>query len=132
MVTKEWLRLHNLLLPRRALISSKKGGNAVDAAIATAVCLTVVEPTSNGIGSDAFAIVSMDNNLYGLNASGPSPRGISVDALIKEGYKEMPQYGWVPVTVPGAPGAWVSLSSRFGRLPLTEVMAPAIEYAASG
>jgi gamma-glutamyltranspeptidase/glutathione hydrolase len=110
----------------------KKGGNAVDAAIATAVCLTVVEPTSNGIGSDAFAIVSMDNNLYGLNASGPSPRGISIEALIKEGYKEMPQYGWVPVTVPGAPGAWVSLSSRFGRLPLTEVMAPAIEYAAGG
>ncbi|HQA48756.1 MAG TPA: gamma-glutamyltransferase, partial [Bacillota bacterium] len=83
----------------------KKGGNAVDAAIAAAACLTVVEPTSNGVGGDAFAIVWTDGKLYGLNASGPAPGAISAEALRKAGYKEMPQTGWIPVTVPGAPSA---------------------------
>ena len=110
----------------------KKGGNAVDAAIAAAACLTVVEPTSNGVGGDAFAIVWTDGKLYGLNASGPAPGAISAEALRKAGYKEMPQTGWIPVTVPGAPSAWAALSKRFGRLPLTELLAPAIEYAAGG
>ncbi len=110
----------------------KKGGNAVDAAIATAACLTVVEPTSNGIGGDAFAIMWMDGGLHGLNASGPAPKALSVEALIRAGYKEMPRLGWIPVTVPGAPSAWAALSERFGRLPLTEVLTPAIEYALKG
>lgn len=110
----------------------KKGGNAIDAAIATAACLTVVEPTSNGIGGDAFALVWTKRELFGLNASGTAPASISGQALIKAGYREMPKYGWIPVTVPGAPAAWAELSERFGRLPLTEVIKPAIEYAEQG
>lgn len=110
----------------------KRGGNAVDAAIATAACLTVVEPTSNGIGGDAFAIVWINNKLHGLNSSGPSPNSISIEAVKAEGYTEMPKYGLTPVTVPGTPAAWVELSKRFGKLPLTEVLKPAIQYAEEG
>ena len=110
----------------------KKGGNAVDAAIATAACLTVVEPTSNGIGGDAFALVWTGGKLHGLNASGPSPKKISIEALQKAGYKEIPKYGLIPVNVPGTPSAWAELSKRFGRLPLTEVLRPAIAYAEEG
>lgn len=110
----------------------RKGGNAIDAAIATAVCLTVVEPTSNGIGGDAFALVWAKGQLTGLNASGPAPSALSIQALDRAGYQEIPKYGWIPVTVPGAPAAWAALSERFGRLPLTEVMAPAIAYAEQG
>jgi gamma-glutamyltranspeptidase / glutathione hydrolase len=110
----------------------KKGGNAIDAAIATAACLTVVEPTCNGIGGDAFALVWTQGKLHGLNASGPSPKSISIEVLKKAGYEEMPQYGWLPVTVPGAPAAWAALSERFGKLPLTEVLQPAIDYAEQG
>ncbi len=110
----------------------KKGGNAIDAAIATAACLTVVEPTSNGIGGDAFALVWVKDKLHGLNASGPAPQSISIEAVKEAGNKEMPTYGWTPVTVPGAPSAWAALSKRFGRLPLTEVLQPAIEYAENG
>jgi gamma-glutamyltranspeptidase / glutathione hydrolase len=110
----------------------KKGGNAIDAAIATAACLTVVEPTSNGIGSDAFALVWTKGEMHGLNASGPAPKSISIEALKKNGYSEMPIYGLIPVTVPGAPAAWAELSERFGKLPLTEVLKPAIEYARNG
>jgi gamma-glutamyltranspeptidase / glutathione hydrolase len=109
-----------------------KGGNAIDAAIATAAALTVVEPTSNGMGSDAFAIVWTRGKLHGLNASGPAPGGISIDALAKAGVTEIPKYGFIPVMVPAAPAAWAALSKRFGRLPLTEVLAPAIRYAREG
>lgn len=110
----------------------KKGGNAVDAAIATAACLTVVEPTSNGIGGDLFAIVWMKNRLYGLNGSGKSPKNISIEKVKAAGHERMPVYGWEPVTVPGAPAAWVSLSERFGNLSLAEVLEPAITYAEEG
>lgn len=110
----------------------KKGGNAIDAAIATAACLTVVEPTSNGIGGDAFALVWTKGALFGLNASGMAPASLSGQTLIEAGHREMPLYGWIPVTVPGAPAAWAELSERFGRLPLTEVLKPAIEYAERG
>lgn len=110
----------------------KRGGNAVDAAIATAACLTVVEPISNGIGGDAFAIVWMKGEMYGLNASGPSPESISIEAIKKAGHDIMPTYGWHPVTVPGAPGGWAALSKRFGNLSLTEVLEPAIRYAEEG
>lgn len=110
----------------------KKGGNAIDAAIATAACLTVVEPTSNGIGGDAFALVWTNNQLHGLNASGPAPRSISREAVIKAGYTSMPMNGWIPVNVPGIPSAWAALSERFGRLELSEVLKPAIDYAANG
>ena len=110
----------------------KQGGNAVDAAIATAAALTVVEPTSNGIGGDAFALVWMQDELHGLNASGPAPESISIEAVKAEGHEKMPTYGWTPVTVPGVPAAWASLSEKFGALPLTEVLKPAIAYAEEG
>lgn len=110
----------------------KKGGNAIDAAIATAACLTVVEPTSNGIGGDAFALVWVKDELHGLNASGPAPKNISIDAVKAKGHDKMPTFGWTPVTVPGVPAAWAALSERFGRLPLTEVLQPAIDYAEHG
>lgn len=110
----------------------KKGGNAVDAAIATAAALTVVEPTSNGIGSDAFAIVWMKDQMYGLNSSGPAPKSISIEGVKARGNEKMPVHGVVPVTVPGTPGAWAALSKRFGKLPLTEVLQPAIQYAREG
>ncbi len=110
----------------------QKGGNAIDAAIATAACLTVVEPTSNGIGGDAFAIVWFKDALYGLNASGKSPSSISIDEMHRKGMKEMPRFGVYPITVPGAPSAWAALSKRFGVLPLEVVLAPAIMYARDG
>lgn len=110
----------------------KAGGNAVDAAIATAACLTVVEPTSNGLGSDAFALVWINNRLHGLNASGYSPNSISIEKLQARGLEEIPKYGVIPVMVPGAPSAWVELSERFGRLSLEEVLRPAINYARNG
>lgn len=110
----------------------KRGGNAIDAAVATAACLTVVEPCSNGIGGDAFALVWCNDKLYGLNSSGPAPRGISAQAVKNLGYEKVPERGWIPVNVPGAPAAWAALNERFGRLPLTEVLKPAIEYAANG
>lgn len=110
----------------------KLGGNAVDAAIATAACLTVVEPTSNGIGSDSFALVWFKNELFGMNSSGKSPKSISIESLKERGITEIPKHGWVPVTVPGAPGGWAALSKKFGKLPLTEVLKPAIRYAEEG
>ncbi|MGN1399879.1 MAG: gamma-glutamyltransferase family protein [Bacillus sp. (in: firmicutes)] len=110
----------------------KKGGNAIDAAIATAAALTVVEPTSNGIGGDAFALVWTKGKLHGLNASGPAPKTLSVEAVKARGYDQMPAYGWLPVTVPGAPAAWAELSRTYGELPLTEVLQPAIDYAEQG
>jgi gamma-glutamyltranspeptidase/glutathione hydrolase len=111
----------------------KQGGNAIDAAIATAACLTVVEPTSNGIGSDCFALVWIDGKLHGLNGSGQAPQGLTIEAAKAAGYeKELPTFGMVPVTVPGTPGAWAELSRKFGKLPLTDVLAPAIKYAEEG
>lgn len=113
----------------------KKGGNAVDAAIATAATLTVVEPNSNGIGSDAFAIVWMKDKLYGLNSSGPSAKGISIEKVLEAKQDidgKMPSYGWTPITVPGAPKAWAELSKRFGKLSLAETLAPAVAYARDG
>jgi len=110
----------------------KKGGNAIDAAIATAACLTVVEPTSNGIGSDAFALVWTNGKLHGLNGSGPAPQGIDVNAIREKNSGQMPKFGWDAVTVPGAVSAWAELSQKFGKLPLTQVLQPAIDYAAEG
>ena len=116
------------------LEAMKKGGNAMDAAVATAAALTVCEPTANGIGSDAFALiwVEKEKKLYGLNASGFSPRNISIDALKAQGHETMPTYGWAPTMVPGAPAAWAAVANRFGALPMTKSMAPAIRYAREG
>ncbi|MGM0420243.1 MAG: gamma-glutamyltransferase family protein [Bacillota bacterium] len=110
----------------------RQGGNAVDAAVATAAALTVLEPTSNGIGSDAFALVWVKDKLYGLNSSGPSPQNISIEKVKQEGYEEMPKYGFTPVTVPGAPAAWAELNQKFGNLSLLEVLQPAVKYAEEG
>jgi len=120
------------LAAQAGLAALQKGGNAIDAAIATAACLTVVEPTSNGIGGDAFALVWTDGKLHGLNSSGPAPQGISIEAVKAQGHTEMPKMSWLPVTVPGAPAAWAALNKRFGKLPLAECLAPAIEYARGG
>jgi gamma-glutamyltranspeptidase/glutathione hydrolase len=108
----------------------RKGGNAVDAAIATAITLTVVEPTSNGIGSDAFAIVWDGNSLHGINGSGRSPKAWSKARFA--GLNEMPKFGWNAVTVPGAVDVWIRLSERFGALPFSELCDPAIHYARDG
>ncbi len=108
----------------------RRGGNAVDAALATAICLTVVEPTSNGLGSDAFAILWDGSSLHGLNASGRSPAGWTAERFA--GMERMPSRGWDTVTVPGAVSGWVALSSRFGRLPFAELFGPAISYATDG
>ncbi len=110
----------------------KKGGNAIDAAVATAACLTVVEPTSNGIGGDAFALVWSKGKLYGLNASGPAPAYIPQDVISKVESRGIPKHGWIPVTVPGTPSAWAALSSRFGRLSLAEALSTAVAYAIEG
>ena len=108
----------------------RQGGNAVDAAVATAACMTVLEPVNNGIGSDAFCLVWHDGKVHGLNASGRTPAAMSASRF--EGKKEMPKQGWDPVTVPGAVSAWVALSKRFGKLPFEKLLEPAIEYAERG
>lgn len=110
----------------------RKGGNAVDAAIATAACLTVVEPTSNGIGGDAFAIVWMNNKIHGLNASGFSPEKLTMEALKERKLTEIPRFGFTPVMVPGIPSAWAALNKKFGKLTLLECLSPAITYAVEG
>ena len=110
----------------------KQGGNAIDAAVATAACLTVVEPTSNGIGSDAFAIVQFHGKTYGLNSSGPSPHQLTRATLKKLGYQRMPTYGWLPVDVPGTPAGWAALVHKFGKLSLLADLQPAIDYAQNG
>ena len=108
------------------------GGNAIDAAIATAAALTVVEPSANGIGGDAFALVWHGGKLHGLNASGPTPQGMTLEKLTSQGLTEVPKYGLLPVTLPGTPAAWVAMADRFGRLPLRTVMAGAVELARGG
>jgi gamma-glutamyltranspeptidase/glutathione hydrolase len=104
-----------------------RGGNAVDAALAAAITLTVVEPTSNGIGSDVFAILWDGKQLVGLNASGRSPAGWTPERF--KGQSAMPLHGWDSVTVPGAVSAWVALSQRYGKLPFEQLFESAIKYA---
>ena len=120
------------LAAQAGLTMLQRGGNAVDAALATAIALTVVEPTSNGIGADAFALVWDGSRLHGLNGSGRAPATHSLDLFRDRGLSEMPGHGWLPVTVPGAPGAWRDLHARFGRLPFATLFEPAIAYAESG
>lgn len=107
-----------------------KGGNAIDAALAAAITLTVVEPTGNGLGSDAFAMVWDGKALYGLNGSGRSPKRWSPERF--KGRLEMPQLGWDTVTIPGAVDMWSTLSRRFGKLPFSDLFEPAIRYASQG
>jgi len=106
----------------------RQGGNAIDAAIAAAACMTLVEPCSNGLGSDAFCILWDGQQLHGLNASGPAPAAWTPEFF----QGRMPVRGWNTVTVPGAVGAWAALSERFGRLPFADLLQPAIEIAERG
>lgn len=110
----------------------RKGGNAIDAAIATAAALTVVEPTGCGLGGDAFALVWSKGQLHGLNGNGHAPAALTIDAVKACGHEQMPLYGWTPVTVPGCPSAWAELSKRFGKLPFAELLQPAISLARDG
>lgn len=110
----------------------RKGGNAIDAAVATAAALTVVEPTANGLGSDSFALVWVKDKLYGLNASGYSPYNISLEKVKQENPAGMPKFGWTPVMVPGAVKSWGALVERFGKLSLAEDLEPAYRYAYEG
>lgn len=110
----------------------KKGGNVVDAAIATAAALTVVEPSGNGIGGDCFCILHFEGQIYGLNASGAAPDLMTVDAIRAKGDEEVTKFGLDPVTVPGIPSGWAALSKRFGKLPLSEVLEPAARIAEEG
>ncbi len=107
-----------------------RGGNAVDAALATAITLTVVEPCSNGVGSDLFAIVWDGERLAGLNASGRAPAAWTPQRF--NGRSEMPERGWDTVTIPGAVSGWVALSRRYGKLPFADLFEPAIRYARDG
>lgn len=107
----------------------RQGGNAVDAALAAAIALTVVEPVSNGIGGDAFALVQHEGTTFGLNGSGRSPRGQPRPAFLAA---PAPRLGWDTVTVPGAPRAWADLHRRAGRLGFERLFEPAIHYARSG
>ena len=130
----------------------KNGGNAIDAAIATAISLTVLEPPSNGIGSDLFALVWHKGKLYGLNGSGPAPAALTrekvlaklgMEAGAKDGYSDggevmdlsasdMPDHGWETVTVPGAPASWKELHERFGAADFASLFDAAIRYAEEG
>ena len=112
----------------------KAGGNAVDAAVAMAAAMPLLEPTGNGLGSDCFALVWMEKEqrLYGLNASGRAPAALNAQTVRDLGFDSMPTEGWIPTMVPGAPAGWAELNRRFGSKPLTELFAPAVSYAEEG
>ncbi|WP_051356376.1 gamma-glutamyltransferase family protein [Azorhizobium doebereinerae] len=118
------------LAAQAGLAMLARGGNAVDAAIATAMTLVVVEPSGNGLGSDAFAILWDGETLHGLNASGRSPAAWTPERF--KGRAVMPERGWDAVTVPGAVSGWIALWRKFGSLPLDVIAAPAIHYARAG
>ena len=117
-----------------ALDILKKGGNAIDAAIAADAVLGVVEPTGAGIGGDLFAIIwsAEKGKLYGLNASGRSPRSLKLEYLKDKGYEFIPSYGPLPVSVPGCVDGWFEMHDIFGHLPIKDILQPAINYAREG
>ena len=112
----------------------KKGGNAIDAAIAANAALGLMEPTGCGIGGDLFAIVwdGKTKKLYGLNASGRSPKKLTLDYFEKKGMHKIPSHGPLPVSVPGAVDGWFELHEKFGSKPIDELLSPAIKYAKEG
>ena len=117
-----------------ALDILKKGGNAIDAAIAANAVLGVVEPTGSGVGGDLFAIIwSADKKkLYGLNASGRSPRSLKLEYFKKNGYELVPSYGPLSVSVPGCVDGWYEMHDMVGKLPMKDIIQPAINYARAG
>lgn len=112
----------------------KAGGNAMDAAVAMASAMPLLEPTGNGLGSDCFALiwVEKEKKLYGLNASGRAPLSLSPEVFRARGLSSVPTDGWLPTMVPGAPAGWAAINRRFGSKPLSELFAPAIDFARSG
>ncbi len=126
------------LVSQIALDVLKRGGTAVDAAIAANAAMGLMEPTGNGMGGDLFAIVwdAKTRKLYGLNASGRSPQSLTLSKLQAElrklGVEKMPSHGPLPVTVPGAVDGWFELHGRFGKLPMKDLLQPAIHYARNG
>jgi len=117
-----------------ALEIMRAGGSAVDAAIAANAALGLMEPTGSGIGGDLFAIVwdPETGKLHGLNASGRSPRTLTLEEFQQRGLDHVPPYGVLPISVPGAVDGWFELHAKFGRLPMAQVLAPAIRYAEEG
>ena len=117
-----------------ALDIMKDGGNAIDAAIAANAMLGLVEPTGNGIGGDLYAIIwsAEDEQLYGLNASGRSPKSLTREYFIENGYDKIPAYGPLPVSVPGTVDGWYEMHERFGSTPMPKVLQPTIDYARKG
>ncbi len=117
-----------------ALDILKAGGNAMDAAIAANAVLGLVEPTGNGVGGDLFAIVwdAETEKLYGLNASGRSPRSLTLDYFKENGIENIPSYGPLPVSVPGCVDGWYELNEKFGSMKMEEILKPAINYAREG
>jgi gamma-glutamyltranspeptidase/glutathione hydrolase len=122
------------LATQAALDILKAGGNAIDAAIAANAVLGVVEPTGSGVGGDLFAIiwVAGKNKLFGLNASGRSPRSLTLQYFRDKGYDFIPSYGPLPVSVPGCVDGWFEMHDMFGVLPMKDVLQPAINYAREG
>jgi gamma-glutamyltranspeptidase/glutathione hydrolase len=112
----------------------KQGGNAIDAAIAANAALGLMEPTGNGIGGDLFAIIwdEKTQTLFGLNASGRSPQSLSLEWFRENGYETVPPYGPLPVSVPGTVDGWFELNGRFGKLSMSEILRPTIDYARNG
>lgn len=112
----------------------KRGGNAIDAAIAANAMLGLVEPTGNGIGGDLFAIVwdAETKQLYGLNASGRSPKSLTLAYFKEQGLQKIPPFGPLPVSVPGAVDGWFELHGKFGSMPMASILSPSIEYAKNG
>ena len=117
-----------------ALDILKKGGTAIDAAIAANATLGLMEPTGSGIGGDLFAIVwdAKTKQLYGLNASGRSPKALTLAYFKQKGMKKIPSHGPLPVSVPGAVDGWFSLHKKFGKMKMTQILKPAIQYAENG
>jgi gamma-glutamyltranspeptidase/glutathione hydrolase len=122
------------LVTQAALEILRRGGTAIDAAIAADAMLGLMEPTGSGIGGDLYAIVwdAKTKKLYGLNGSGRSPKSLTLDHFKELGLKHIPPYGPLPVTVPGAVDAWYQLHGRFGKLPMKDLLAPTIAYAREG
>ncbi|MDO5715527.1 MAG: gamma-glutamyltransferase family protein [Tissierellia bacterium] len=110
----------------------QRGGNAIDAAIATAATLPVTEPTGNGLGCDCFAIIWYRGKMYGLNSSGRAPKSVSIQKLKDRGYDKIPPYGVIPTNTPGGVGGWMEMHNKFGSLSLEEIFEPAISYAENG
>ena len=112
----------------------KKGGSAIDAAIAVNAALGLMEPTGSGIGGDLFAIVwdAKTKKLYGLNASGRSPKALTLDYFTKNNIKHIPASGPLPVSVPGCVDGWFELHKKFGKMPMKEILSPSIAYAEEG